>query len=361
MTRERKRRYAIPAGPITHGAIARARLAGSSRFALGIAFLGCLALLGLFADLIASTEPLLARRPTGALVVLPSLFERDEAQRDALSPILRAPVSHGAHEVGPLLAGPSRDHPFGTDVRGRDVFARVAFGARTALGPALAAVSISMLFGIVLGGAAGLLGGFWNRSLERLVQTVDTFPAILVVAIARAIEREPSALSIVVGVAFVRWAEVARLVRAEVLRERGEEYVLAARALGASPTRVFLGHILRNSTGPILVSAVFGIASVALLEATLSFLALGAPVIVASWGETLAEAARHPSAAHLFVPPAACLAATLTGSYLCADALRDAMDPKKSRRRPRGTSVEPEGPDASPPDAPVLEGGARSH
>ncbi len=355
MTGGRKKRFASAAGPITHGAIARARLAGSSRFALGVAFLGCLALLGLFADLLASTDPLLARSPSGGLVVLPSLFERDDARRAVLSPIVRAPVAHGAHEVGPPLAGPSRGHPFGTDDKGRDVFVRVAFGARTALGPALAAVAISMLLGVALGGAAGLLGGFWNRSLERLVQTIDTFPAILVVAIARAIEREPSALSIVVGVAFVRWAEVARLVRAEVLRERGEEYVLAARALGASPSRVFLGHILRNSTGPILVSAVFGIASVALLESTLSFLALGAPVIVASWGETLAEAARHPSATHLFVAPAACLAATLTGSYLCADALRDAMDPKKSRRRPEAGSR------PTRADARELEGGARSH
>lgn len=255
-------------------------------------------------------------------------------RRQALVPVVHAVVRHGPDEIGPELQQPSWDHPLGTDARGRDVFARVAFGARTALGPAFAAVALSMLLGIGLGGAAGYLGGFWNRSLERLVQTVDTFPAILVVAIARAIEREPSALSIVVGVAFVRWAEVARLVRTEVLRERGEEYVLAARALGATPARIFLGHILRNSTGPILVSAVFGIASVALLEATLSFLSLGAPVASASWGETLAEAARNPHHVHLLVPPAAALATALAGSYLVADALRDAMDPKKSRRRP---------------------------
>jgi peptide/nickel transport system permease protein len=344
---ERRRRYAIPDAPLTHGAIARARLARSSRFALGVAFLGCLALVGLFADLLASTDPLVARRPQGGLVILPALFERDDARRSALEPILRAPVAHGAHEVGPVLAGPSRDHPLGSDAKGRDVFARVAFGARTALGPALAAVSISMLLGIVLGGAAGYRGGIWNRSLERLVQTVDTFPAILVVAMARAVEQNPSALSIVVGVAVVRWAEVARLVRAEVLRERGEEYVLAAKALGADPVRVFLGHILRNSTGPILVSAVFGIASVALLEATLSFLSLGAPVAASSWGETLAEAARNPDAPHLLVSPAMALAATLTGSYLCADALRDAMDPKRSRRRPAPKAQ--------------LEGGARAH
>jgi len=328
-----RRKSRLAAGPITHGAIARARLARSSRFALGVALLGTLALVGLFADLLASTDPLLARRPDGGVMVLPALFERDPARRASLLPIVGAPVPHGAHELGAALLSPSVDHPLGTDTQGRDVFARVAFGARTALGPALAAVTISMVLGIVLGGAAGYLGGFWNRSLERLVQTVGTFPAILVVAIARAIEQDPSALSIVVGVAFVRWAEVARLIRAEVLRERGEEYVLAAKALGASPARVFVGHILRNSTGPILVSAVFGIPSVALLEATLSFLSLGAPVAAASWGETLAEAARRPEALHLLAPPTLALATTLTGSYLIADALRDAMDPKKSRRR----------------------------
>src|SRR6185295_12652109 len=95
------------------------------------------------------------------------------------------------------------------------------------------------------------------------------------------LEREPSAISLVIAVAAVRWAEVARLVRAEVLRATAEDYVTAARALGASPYRVFFRHILPNAVGPVLVSSVFGVASVVLLEAALSFLSMGAPTRVA--------------------------------------------------------------------------------
>lgn len=323
--------------PTTHFEIARARLHRSRRLALGVAVLGLLALLGLFADLLASSVPVVGRTPAGSLSILPALFERDPARRTALTPVIGAVVGHGPEEVsGAALEAPSASHPFGTDARGRDVFARVAFGARTALGPGLAAVVLSMVLGIALGGAAGQVGGLWSRVLERLVQTVDTFPAILVVAIARAIEEDPSALSLILGVAAVRWAEVARLVRAEVLRERGEAYVVAARALGATPARIFSVHVLRNAVGPVLVSSVFGLASVALLEAALSFLALGAPVRQASWGETLAQAARHPGALHLLVPPALALIATLGASYLVADAVRDALDPRFVRPGARG-------------------------
>jgi peptide/nickel transport system permease protein len=136
----------------------------------------------------------------------------------------------------------------------------------------------------------------------------------------------------VIAVAFVRWAEVARLVRAEVIRASAEDYVTAARALGASPFRVFWRHILPNTLGPAIVSSVFGVASVVLLEAALSFLKMGAPTRVASWGETLAEGAQDPDRLRLIVLPGVLLAATVGGSYLLAAALRDATDPRAARR-----------------------------
>lgn len=346
--------------PTTHFEIARARLHRSRRLALGVAVLGLLAMLGLFADLLASSVPVVARTPEGSLSVLPALFERDPARRAGLVPVVPALVPHGPEdEAAAALEPPSRAHPFGTDARGRDVLARVAFGARTALGPGLAAVALSMILGVALGGAAGQVAGLWSRVLERLVQTVDTFPAILVVAIARAIEEDPSALSLILGVAAVRWAEIARLVRAEVLRERGEAYVMAARALGATPVRIFSVHVLRNAVGPVLVSSVFGVASVALLEAALSFLALGAPVRQASWGETLAQAARHPGELHLLLPPALALIATLGASYLVVDAVRDALDPRTVRAPARGPATTA-GAGAAPGASPLASGdGAR--
>jgi len=236
------------------------------------------------------------------------------------------------------VAGPnapsSRAHPLGTDAHGRDLLARLVYGARTALGVALGAVLLGMALGVGLGGLAGYYRGFWNDRLVRLVETVDTFPAIIVVALVRAIEREPSALSLVIAVAFVRWAEVARLVRAEVLRASTEDYVAAARALGCSPTRIFARHIMPNATAPVVTSSVFGVASTVLLEAAVSFLELGAPIQSASWGETLAEGARDPARLRLVLLPGLALMATVGGSYLIADALRDAFDPRTVRRRP---------------------------
>jgi peptide/nickel transport system permease protein len=234
---------------------------------------------------------------------------------------------------GPTTPDTGGDHPLGTDAEGRDLLARLVYGARTALGVSLGAVLLGMVLGVGLGGLAGYERGFWDDRLVRLVQTVDTFPAIIVVALVRAIERQPSALSLVLAVASVRWAEVARLVRAEVVRATAEDHVLAAQALGASPLRVLARHILPTAMGPAVVSSVFGVASVVLLETAISFLGMGAESRVASWGETLAEGARDPARLRLLVAPGVLLVATVGGSYLLASALRDATDPRAARNR----------------------------
>jgi len=344
-----------------------ARVLRSRRAAVGVAFLGVLALLGIFAEWIAAPAPLIA---TGPFEVLPAVVHHDRfvglpesaaaalyKDRDVLWPLVHAgpttPTSVGPH------AGLSRAHPLGTDGLGRDVFARLVYGARTALGLSLGAILLSIALGVALGGLAGLRGGFWNDRLMRLVETVDTFPAIIVVALVRAMEHTPSALSLVLAVAIVRWAEVARLVRAEVLRASTEGYVLAARALGASPIRIFYTHILRNAAGPILTSAVFGVASVVLLEAAISFLAMGAPTPDASWGETLAQGASlwmlptgaedgaraDAAALRLLLAPAFFLLITIVGSYLVAESLRNAMEPRTARGTPpRAARRDPDAP-----------------
>ncbi|MBK8258553.1 MAG: ABC transporter permease [Polyangiaceae bacterium] len=318
--------------------------------------LGVLALFGIFAEWIAAPAPLVATEP---FEVLPAVMHAERfdslpesaahamyRDRGVIWPVVRAgartPTSVGAH------APPSRAHPLGTDAHGRDLFARLVYGARTALGLSLGAIVLSVLAGIALGGLAGVRGGFWNDTLVRLVETVDTFPAIIVVALVRAMESAPSAMSLVIAVAIVRWAEIARLVRAEVVRASAEGYVLAARALGASPIRIFYKHILRNAAGPILTSGMFGVASIVLLEATISFLAIGAATNDASWGETMAQGAamwtaqatpnattNTASAVRLLVAPGLFLMMTVVGSYLFAEALRNAMEPKTARGRLR--------------------------
>jgi ABC-type dipeptide/oligopeptide/nickel transport system permease subunit len=326
---------------MTHGTIAWARLSRSRRAAFGVVLLGLLALVAIFAELLAGAAPLLAVGPAGVRalpgVVHPGDYEgRSRAEIDAMhagDAALWPLVRYGPTTTGDAGQNAPRDarHPLGTDAEGRDLAARLVYGARTALGLSLFAVLLGALLGVALGALAGYERGFWNDRLVRLVETVDTFPAIIVVALVRAIERHPSALSLVLAVAFVRWAEVARLVRAEVLRASAEEFVVAAQALGASRSRVLVRHVLPSAIWPAVTSSVFGVASVVLLEATISFLGMGAPSHVASWGETLAEGARDPSHARLVALPALMLLGTVGGSYLLSAALRDAADPRVVR------------------------------
>jgi peptide/nickel transport system permease protein len=329
---------------VTHAQIAWRHLSRSRRAVFGLVLLGLLALAGIFAEVIASPAPIVASGPRG-LAVLPGIVhaadyagrtraEVDRLHRDdvAVWPLVR----YGPYTRLDAGAGaPAGDrHPLGTDAEGRDLLARLVYGARTALGLSLGAVLLGMVFGVALGGLAGYERGFWDDRLVRLIETVDTFPAIIVVALVRAIEQRPSALSLVIAVAFVRWAEIARLVRVEVLRATSEDYATAARALGASPLRVFVKHILPSAIGPTIVSSVFGVASVVLLETAISFLGMGVESRVASWGETLAEGARNPARLRLLFLPGALLMATVGGTYLIAAALRDATDPRAARERP---------------------------
>ncbi len=322
---------------MSHARISWRRLAQSRRAAFGLVLLGLLALAGIFAEVIASPAPIVAFGARG-VVALPGVTHaaeyaaRDRAAIDALhegDAVLWPLVRYGPETRAPLAP----DHPLGTDAEGRDLLARLVYGARTALGLSLGAVLLGMILGVALGGLAGYTRGFWNDRLVRLVETVDTFPTIIVVALVRAIERHPSALSLVIAVALVRWAEVARLVRAEVVRASTEDYVVAAEALGATPERIFARHVLPGAIGPAIVSSVFGVASVVLLEAAISFLGMGAESRVASWGETLAEGARDPAQLRLLVCPGVLLAATVGSSYLIAAALRDATDPRLARER----------------------------
>jgi peptide/nickel transport system permease protein len=327
-----------------------ARLSRSRRVVVALVLLGSLTLVGIFAEVIASPAPIVAVGH-GTVRLLPGVtraavyeaMSRADIDRlhegdVAVWPLVRyGPIA--ATDEGPHAAL-SRAHPLGTDALGRDLLARLVYGARTALGLSLPTVLLGMFLGVAFGGLAGILRGFWNERLLRLVETIDTFPAIIVVALVRAIERRPSALSLVIAVALVRWAEVARLVRAEVLHASTEEYVVAARALGASRFRIVLLHILPSAVAPAIMSSATGVASVVLLEAAISFLEMGAPSRVASWGETLAEGAGDPSRLRLIVLPGFLLLLTVGGSYLLADAVRDAIDPRSpnARKRPEEPS-----------------------
>lgn len=224
---------------------------------------------------------------------------------------------------------PGSGHLFGTDQLNRDVLARVVSGGRVSLMIAGLAVALAMTLGAGVGLVAGYAGGLIDTILTRLVDGALAIPRIfLLLLLVLVWERVPvGALIVALGV--TGWLETARLVRGEVLRLRQEPYVLAARALGASPARLILHHLLPNATGPLLVAATLGLGDVILLEAGLSFLGLGIQPPTPSWGVMILEA--RPillSAPWAGLFPGAAIVTTVLAANLVGDALQSALDPR---------------------------------
>jgi peptide/nickel transport system permease protein len=302
----------------------RLRLRRSVRVRLGAFLLVMVVLPAVFADLLASAAPLVARGPDG-LTLLPGIMmperfagEPPQAITARYDWAIWAPVRYG-----PETPSGESAHPLGTDAAGRDVAARLVHGARVALGLAALAVALAVAFGVVLGALAGFLGGFWDDMLSRPIELVEAIPTVVVVAVARAVAPEAGALALVVAIAAVRWAEVARLVRSEVVRAGAEDFVVAARAIGCGPWRIVRRHILPRAGRPVVVSAMFGLVSVVILEAALSFLGLG---VEGSWGVMIAEGLEPTMPLAVPVAATTALFVTVLASYLLADAVAEALD-----------------------------------
>jgi peptide/nickel transport system permease protein len=317
------------------------RLSVSARLRVGAFALALFALLAVFAELLAADAPIFAVGPSGThvfpAVVEPGAYrglgpEAIAARHQgdvAVWPLVRHGPDTRAADVG---AAPSLAHPFGTDARGRDLFARVVYGARTALCVATLAVLLSLLVGAMLGAFAGWAGGFWDEALSRPIELCEAFPAVLVVAVARAIDPAGTVASLVLAVVAVRWAEAARLVRAEVVRLGHADFVLAARAIGCGPGRILRRHVLPFAARPLCVSALFGIGSLTMLEAAVSFLGLGAH---GSWGVMLAEGLEPGASIRPSLLALAALGAMVGAAFLVADAAGDALDARVSSRSRR--------------------------
>jgi peptide/nickel transport system permease protein len=227
----------------------------------------------------------------------------------------------------PLLP-PSSQHWLGTDREGRDVFARVVHGTRTALVFALGAVLASLAFGAVLGATAGLFGGGLDALVSRVIESISAFPPLVLVIGVQAAVPHPTVLTLFLAIALTRWPEIARLVRSEVLLATTRDYVLAARALGASPLRVLTRHITPNVRAPLVVAAAAGVSAVVLTEASLDFLRVGTPAGAASWGETMSQFRDAPMAWWLLAFPGALLVVTIIAYNLMGEALRSVLDPR---------------------------------
>jgi peptide/nickel transport system permease protein len=224
-----------------------------------------------------------------------------------------------------VLAPPSRGHWLGCDGLGRDMLARVLWGARLSLSVSTTVVLFSLAAGGVIGGAAALAGGRVDSAVMRLVDVVLAFPGFLL-AIALAAILGPGLVDLVVALTAMGWTGYARLVRGEVLSLREREYVEAARALGAPPGRLLLRHLLPGLAGPLAVQATFGVGGIIVAEAALSFLGLGARPPTPSWGNMLdAGRAFLLVAPHLTTAPGVAIAASVLGFNLLGDGLAQAM------------------------------------
>lgn len=229
-----------------------------------------------------------------------------------------------------LKEPPSESHWLGTDALGRDVWARLIFATRVSLSVGLVAVTIYTLIGTVLGAIAGYYGGQIDSIIMRLTDIVMCFPTLIIIITVVALIG-PSLTNIMAVIGLISWPSIARLVRAQFLSLREQEFALAARCVGVPNTRIIWRHLLPNCVGPITVAATFGIASAILTEASLSFLGLGVPPPEPSWGQMLTDAQKLSILADmpwLWVPPGVMIALTVLCVNFVGDGLRDAFDPR---------------------------------
>lgn len=237
-------------------------------------------------------------------------------------------VPYSYRETDPMrsLESPSGAHWLGTDTEGRDVFCRMLYGTRISLTIGVVAVFIYASIGTILGALAGYFGGWVDNVVSRLVEVMITFPTFFLILTLAALVQERSIFHVMLIIGLTNWTGVARLVRAEFLRQKNLDYVQAALAMGLERQRVIFFHILPNAIAPALVSATFGIASAILIESTLSFLGVG-DVSVASWGEIL-NAGRVEQKLWLVLAPGAAIFVVVTLFNLLGEGVRDALDPK---------------------------------
>ena len=239
-----------------------------------------------------------------------------------------SPYTYDAQDFMQSNEPPSWQHWFGTDMFGRDIFVRVLYGARISLAVGFMASLINLFIGVIYGGIAGFAGGRTDDVMMRIVDVIYSVPMMIYVILLMVVVG-PGLKSIFITLGISYWAGMARIVRAEVMRVKNEEFVLAARVLGASNARMLLRHLIPNAMGPILVTLTFSIPSAIFTEAFLSFVGLGVSAPMASWGvlsnDAIGSLAIYPW--QLFFPAAAISITILAFNFL-GDGLRDALDPR---------------------------------
>jgi len=241
---------------------------------------------------------------------------------------LIAPFDFDAQDLPSRLNLPSRVHWFGTDELGRDIFSRVVFGTRISLMVGFSVVLCSSALGLLVGSLAAYYGGWLDDLFMRIVDVLMAFPGILL-AIALVAFWGPGLDKLILAMVVVGWVGYARLVRGQVIKVKEADFIKAARSLGASDFHLMIRHLIPNIIQPLLVQASIGMASAILTEASLSFLGLGVPPPLPSWGSMLNDGRSHLfDAPHSVVfPGLATMAAILSFNFL-GDGLRQVLNPR---------------------------------
>ena len=250
----------------------------------------------------------------------------------------RMPID--AIDFSATMQGPSPAHPFGTDDLGQDLLARMLYGGRISLAVGLMAMAVAVLVGVTIGAIAGISKGPVDAALMWLTDLFLSLPQLPLLLLMIYLFREPLKailgpeggvfVMIVAVIGAFGWMQVARLVRAQFFSLREKEFVEAARALGATTTRVVWRHILPNALGPVIVAGTIDVAAAIIAESTLSFLGLGFPPDIPTWGRLLFDSKDHLDiAAHWALFPGAAIFLTVMAINFVGDGLRDALDPRR--------------------------------
>ncbi|MGQ9688844.1 MAG: oligopeptide ABC transporter permease [Desulfobaccales bacterium] len=239
-----------------------------------------------------------------------------------------APYDPGYIDLKAALMPPGPDHWLGTDPLGRDVLSRMIYGSQVSLKVGFVSVGLATLIGLMVGALAGYYGGWVDLVLMRFVDLMLCFPSFFLILAVIAL-LEPSIWNIMVVIGVTSWMGVARLVRAELLSLKERDFVLAARALGASDLRLMVRHLLPNALAPVMVSATLGVAGAILTESALSFLGLGVQPPTPSWGNILTAGKDNIEIAWwLSVFPGLAILITVMSYNLLGEGIREAIDPR---------------------------------
>ena len=241
---------------------------------------------------------------------------------------LIAPYDYTAMDFMAINAGPSAKHWFGCDDLGRDILSRIIIGSRYSITIGICAILLANVVGITIGAVAGYYGGWVDNLIMRLLDIIQAIPGMLLMIVAAAM-LGPGFVNTIIAMSIGTIPGCARMLRAQMLKERGNEYIEAETSINCSTFRIILSHLLPNCMSPMIVGATMGVGQTITLAAGLSFLGLGVQPPAPEWGAMLSNARSFMrTAPHLVIFPGLAIAITVLALNLLGDGLRDALDPK---------------------------------